>query len=125
MMLLLRQYIGLSTLCLLMFSSACSPEIKEGEIESKEFHPASTVMAMMPVTTSNGRSSTTDLVPMFFYYPDSYSIRIKKFTGKQWEHTTYWVDSYTYSNATIGGYYKASSQDMDERPRTVSEGVTR
>lgn len=106
---------------LLALVIGCEPSLKEGEIYSKRFHPAHTDMILMPVTMSDGKTSSTTLVPMFFYYPDSYSVDIKKFNGKKWVKAIWWVDRYTYEQIVVGGYFKAKKDDLDEQPRQAVE----
>ncbi|WP_257311149.1 hypothetical protein [Geothrix fuzhouensis] len=103
--------------CALMLALACEPALKEGVVATKEFHPAHTQMILMPMTVSSGKTTTITMVPMFFFYPDSYSVDIKKFNGKKWERATWWVDRYTYEQIVVGGYYKAKDDDLDEQPR--------
>lgn len=102
---------------LLAILLACSPSLKEGEIRTKELHPEHTQIILMPLTISTGKTTTTTMVPMFFYYPESYSIDIRKFDGKKWREATWWVNRSTYEQAVVGGYYKVQKDDLDEQPR--------
>jgi hypothetical protein len=99
----------------------CDPSLREGEIRGKGFRPEHTDMILMPMTVSTGKDVTTTLTPMFFYYPDSYSIDIRKFDGKRWQEATWWVDRATYDQAVVGGYYRVKANDLDERPRQETQ----
>lgn len=97
--------------------------LKEGEIYDKSFSPAHTELIMMPIvhviSTGNTYSTFTTIVPMWFYYPDSWSISYKAFNQKKnkWETAIVWVNQQTYSVANIGMWYKKTEQDFIEQPR--------
>ncbi len=109
---------------LAMIALTREPSLREGEIYDKTFHPAHTTMILMPVTISTGKSTTTTLIPMWFYYPDSWSIDIKKFNGKKWLKATWWVSEDVYDQAVVGGYYKVTKDDLDDQPRMETDEPT-
>jgi hypothetical protein len=100
---------------------ACTPSLKEGEIYNKEFYPAETVMIMMPIVISTGRTCITMIIPMWFYYPDRWSINIRKFDGKEWRTAQWWIDQNTFNMAQIGGMFKYKDGDLDTEPRYECE----
>jgi len=75
---------------ILSLLTACKSKLKNGEVYDKEFTEAHTVMTIIPVTTSNGKSFSTIMIPYNYYYEDDYAISIKADDGSG-EETTYHV----------------------------------
>lgn len=97
--------------------TACSPKIKEGEVVAKEFTPQHTMMILMPVTVSTGKTTITNMIPMLFFFPDSYRIDIRKFEGGEWIEASWWTDRATYDQVVVGGYFIADEECWDEQPK--------
>lgn len=100
---------------LILFLISCS-NLKEGEIYKKEFTPKHTQMILMPIIISTGKTTMTSLVPMWFYFPDSYSVGIKKYNEekKEYETRTIYIDKNVYELVNIGNWYKVCDYDCDE-----------
>lgn len=105
------------TTLLVLALAACSQKIKEGEVVGKEFTPQHTMMILMPVTISTGKTTTTNMIPMWLFFPDSYRIDIKAFDGNQWVEASWWTDRATYDQVVVGGYFIADESCFDEQPR--------
>ncbi len=99
--------------------TSCAPKIKEGEVYAKDYNPAHTAVILMPIVHSAGKTTYTTLVPMFFFYPDSWYISYRAFNEKRhkWDSATVWVTRETYDLAQIGGWYERTENDLDEQPR--------
>jgi hypothetical protein len=98
--------------------TACGHKLREGEVTGKEHQPAYTTMILMPMTISTGKASTTTFVPMFFFYPESWAVKIKAYDGHVWQTATWWVSQSVYDQVRVGGYFVAKDPSCtDERPR--------
>lgn len=99
----------------------CAKDITDGEIVGKEHRSESTVMLMMPLTScrqiNRVSSCHTTLIPMFFHYPERWSVQIKKFDGEKWRRATWWVDREAFDQVTVGGYFETSDAFLNEEPR--------
>ena len=106
-------------ICLIAILVSCSGGIKEGEIFSKEFTPAHTAILLMPVVVSNGKTCTTTMVPMCFYYPDSYSVAIKNYNreAKKKDTRIVYIEKQVYDKVNIGQWYCIAENDGDEPVR--------
>lgn len=97
--------------------------LKEGEIYDKNYSPAHMQLIMMPIvhtiSTDKTTSSFVTVVPMWFYFPDSWSLSYKAFNQKKnkWETATVWVNQQTFDISKIGMWYKKTEDDLDEQPR--------
>lgn len=102
-----------------VFLISCEPKIKEGEVYDKNNTPAHSMMIMMPIVHTTGKTTTTTIIPMWFYYPESWSISYRAFNTKtnKWDNATVWVDRDIYNQVTIGAWYKKNEGDLDEQPK--------
>jgi hypothetical protein len=98
---------------------SCSAKIKEGEVYEKKYSPAHSVMLMMPITTTCGKTTTTRIIPMFFFYPNSWSISYQAFNKKEnrWDKATVWCTKNIYDMTEIGTWYERTENDFDKQPR--------
>lgn len=110
----MKRAIAALMLCL---SLACDPSLKDGEVTSRKFHPAHTQITLMPIVSSNGKTTTTTLIPVPMYYPESWSVDIKKFDGKKWKRATWWVNRETYDQVTVGCWFKSTDECLEEQPK--------
>ena len=116
----LAAVMGLLSMCLFCLVG-CGKKLNEGTIYDKERRPATTTMILMPITVSNGKTSTTTMVPMWFFYPERWAIRIEQNTGDKCLRETWWVDRSTYDQATIGGWFQATGDHCTKEPRQKTE----
>ena len=60
--------------CILLIVSlcGCSNAITEGEVYEKEYREEYTTVMMLPLVISNGKTTTTKMIPYFVHYPDRY-----------------------------------------------------
>lgn len=107
-------------IALLMLLAACTPRLKDGQIVETGFRAHQTILIFMPITTC-GKSCTVSLIPLFFFYPDRWYVKIKKYDGKEWHAATWWVPREVFEQAKIGGYFKADGRCLDCEPRKRTE----
>ena len=92
-------------LIMLLVVSGCGAKLREGEVYDKEFTPAHTAVMLIPVVRSNGKTSTTTLVPYIYYYPDDWSISIKGQMDGEEKTATYHVTEDVYDACVIGSQF--------------------
>lgn len=103
----------------LVMLTGCSKEIKEGEVYNKEFKEAHTRIAIIPLTTFNGKTTTTVMIPYTYYYPDRYIIYIKKFEDNKWKTADYYVTKEIYETISIGDQFEyVEGRDLIDEPYT-------
>lgn len=102
-----------------LFTWGCGNKLKEGEVYDKEFKPAHTTTVFIPVVMSNGKSSTTVIVPYFYFYPDRYVIKIKAFKDDEWLKNEIYVSKDVYEGIDIGSEFKyVEGRDLLDEPYT-------
>ena len=72
----MKKYIAVILMSSVLLTG-CSSKITEGEIYKKDYQPEETIMIMTPMIHTNGKSSYTTYIPMFYHYPDRWCIWIK------------------------------------------------
>lgn len=99
--------------------TACGQKLTEGDVFEKEFHPAHTSVQPQTVVHSDGKSTTTSIIMVSHYYPDSWSIGIQAYDAeaKKWIRDTYWVSKEAFDTVEIGNYWKATTESLDTQPR--------
>ena len=108
--------------CLVLAISffGCAKTITEGEVYEKEYKKASIMTIMQPVIISNGKTTTTMMIPYMIRYPDRYVIRIKAYCEDRWETEDFYVSKSVYDEINIGDmfYFDAERGDLDDEPYT-------
>lgn len=105
---------------LLIFLCGCGHRLTEGEVYDKEFRSASTQVMMIPIVISNGKTTTTSIIPYMYYYPDRWIIRIREPNGDG----TYMTDEYyttkeIYDSVNIGDTFSYNpDRDFENEPYT-------
>ena len=105
---------------ILIISFGCSHKLTEGEVYEKEFKKATTQIRLIPIVTSNGKYTTTRLIPYTYYYPDRWIIRIREPNGDG----TYTTDEYyttkeVYDSVNIGDTFSYDpDRDIENEPYT-------
>jgi len=101
----------------LLFLSGCA-KLKYGNVISKNFEPAHTVMLMMPVSTGK----TTIIVPEFFYYSDSYKLTVKGVStkGKPLTKAVY-VTARAYDTISLGQFLCVDGMCNEPERKRISK----
>lgn len=105
---------------ILLSLCGCAPKITEGEIYDKEYREAFTTVQLFPLVVSNGKTSTTRLIPYVMYYPERYVIHIKAYKDEKWQTEDFYVSRDVYETAKIGDMFCYDSErgDLDDEPYT-------
>ena len=77
--------------------TGCASKISSGEVYQKEFKEAHNEVSIIPVITSNGKTTYTRMIPYIYYYPDRYIIYIKKFEDNEWKTASYYTTKEVYT----------------------------
>ena len=103
-----------------LFLSACSPKITSGEVYDKEYREAFTTVSFYPLIISNGKTTTTTMVPYTVYYPERWVIFIKSFEDGEWITEDFYVSEAVYNSINIGDMfeYDENRGDLTDEPYT-------
>ena len=109
-------------ICILLVVSlcGCSNTITEGEVYEKEYREAYTTVMMQPLVISNGKTTTTKMIPYFVRYPDRYVIFIKAYQDEEWKTEDFYVSKEIYDSINIGDMflYNEERGDLQDEPYT-------
>ena len=107
-------------LVFVLFLSACSPKITSGEVYDKEYREAFTTVSFYPLIISNGKTTTTTMVPYTVYYPERWVIFIKSFEDGEWITEDFYVSEAVYNSINIGDMfeYDENRGDLKDEPYT-------
>jgi len=107
-----RRCFSLLLVLTVLLISACGNKIREGEVSGKEFKEAYTTTSIMPQIISNGKTTTTIIVPYTIHYPDRWSVTIKAYNedDREWETATYWVTKKVFDAVNIGDQFKYDAE---------------
>lgn len=113
----------IAVLVWLLIEALSPPKITEGEVYEKEFIPAYNQMMIIPIVISNGKTTTTMMIPYMYYYPDSWVIKIKDFQDNKWVTEDFYVSEEIYNAVTIGSEFKYQPDrgDLNDQPYTREE----
>lgn len=108
-------------IALLILMSGCTQKISRGEVIEKEFVPAHTSMMIIPVVRTNGKTTSTTMIPYVYYYADRYTIKIAGY-DKDGEHCSaaYRVTKEVFDAVELGAefeYVKEMKPDYPEYTR--------
>jgi hypothetical protein len=98
----------------------CSDKITEGEVYEKEYREATTTMSVFPLVISNGKTTTTTMIPYFIHYPERYVIHIKAFVDAEWVTEDFYVSKEVYDSVNIGDMFAFDEErgDLKDEPYT-------
>lgn len=109
-------------ICLLLIVSlsGCSNKITEGEVYEKEYREEFTTVMMLPLVISNGKTTTTKIIPYFVHYPDRYVVFIKAYQDEEWKTEDFYVSKEVYDSINIGDMflYNGERGDLQDEPYT-------
>ena len=117
----MKKIIG-ALICILLVISLCdcSNAITEGEVYEKEYREEYTTIMMLPMVISNGKSTTTTIIPYFIHYPERYVIFIKAYQEEEWKTEDFYVSKEVYDSTNIGDMflYDEERGDLQDEPYT-------
>lgn len=107
-------------LVFVLFLSACSPKITSGEVYDKEYREAFTTVSFYPLIISNGKTTTTTMVPYTVYHPERWVIFIKSFEDGEWLTEDFYVSESVYNSISIGDMFEYDENrcDLTDEPYT-------
>ena len=112
----------LLALCLIMLLSlcSCSNKIIEGEVYEKEYREKITTIMSLPLVISNGKTTTTTIIPYVVHYPERYVIHIKAFQDGEWVTEDFYVSKDVYDTINVGDMFvfDEGRGDLEEEPYT-------
>lgn len=86
--------------------SACSRKITQGEVIDKSYTPAHSEIMLIPVVTTNGKTTTTRVIPYMYFYNDRWDITIRGRSKEgEVETATYRVTRDVYDAVEIGAEF--------------------
>lgn len=97
----------LTILLLFSFTGCSKQEPFEGEICKLEYQPAYTTTTLIPIIISNGKTTTTILVPYIFYYPDRWYVQVREYVGEYEEFVYHecWVTEEVFNSLSVGDWF--------------------
>lgn len=112
--------LAICSLLLLIILCSCSSVIAEGEVYEKEYREAHTTTMMYPLVISNGKTTTTILVPYVVHYPERWVIHIKSFVDDEWLTEDFYVEKEVYDVINVGDMFKFDDErgDLEDEPYT-------
>lgn len=115
----MKKYIAVILMSSVLLTG-CSSKITEGEIYKKDYQPEETIMIMTPMIHTNGKSSYTTYIPMFYHYPDRWCIWIKateKNDEGEYDTAKYYTTEEVYEECDIGDVFSyEEDRDYKEEP---------
>ena len=75
---------------------------------------------VLPLIISNGKTTSTIMVPYFVHYPDRYVIFIKAYQDEKWKTEDFYVSKEVYDSINIGDMflYDEERGDLQDEPYT-------
>lgn len=115
----MKKYIAVILMSSVLLTG-CSSKITEGEIYKKDYQPEETIMIMTPMIHTNGKSSYTTYIPMFYHYSDRWCIWIKateKNDEGEYDTAKYYTTEEVYEECDIGDMFSyEEDRDYKEEP---------
>jgi hypothetical protein len=108
------------------FFFGCGSEIKEGEVYAKAYEEERTWVMLMPMTISNGKTTTTTFIPMLMHDDEDYIIKIRAFNEdkEKWEKRTFYVTKEVYKSTSEGDWFLFDKNYAETQDRHVKRRAT-
>ena len=117
----MKRVVSLLLCFYLLFSlCGCSKAITEGEVCEKRYEKAHTTVMMLPLAISNGKTTTTMVMPYLVSYPERYVVFIKAYQNDEWKTEDFYVSKEVYDTINIGDMflYDEERGDLQDEPYT-------
>lgn len=112
----------------ILFLVGCGKKITEGEVYSKEYEPERTIFMLYPMIISNGKTTTTMMIPMYLYDDEDFIVQIKNYDGKKEKTRTLYLTKEVYDKTNIGDWFvigeypkQVAFSDPDVKRRATKE----
>lgn len=96
------------------------PNITEGEIVELNHEDAYSQLIMIPITISNGKTSTTMMQPTYVYYPEMFEVVIRD--GEKRED--FYLEQSVFENLNIGDRFRFDKLTMKNNRPEESRDAT-
>ena len=95
---------SLIVFCVSVIVVSCE-HLEYGNIVEKEYHPAWTQVMFIPIIISDGKTTSTMMIPYFVWHNESWSIDVEgKGTKGSIMTETFYVDKLAYDTSKIGDF---------------------
>lgn len=110
---------------MLLISIGCTIKITKGEVIEKEFTPAHNSLLTVPLTVTNGKTTTVVSVPYMYYYSEKWEITIQDWddTEDKMVTATYRVTKEVYNAVEIGDEFVYDEEFEPSYPEYTREKV--
>jgi hypothetical protein len=107
-------------LCAVLLSTSCQ-KLKYGDIVEKWYEPANSYFMLMPMIISNGKTTSTIMIPYYIYDNEDWCIKVTGIGTKGDTITrTFYVDKITYDTLSVGNFICVDGKcDEDENNTKV------
>jgi len=111
----------LAILCCVLCLYSCN-KLEEGDVIEKWYEPTHTYVALMPMVISNGKSTTTIMIPYVITDYEDWVVKINgKYKGEERTETIY-VSQKQYECLSVGSHLKltedsSTSDDNNHKVR--------
>ena len=111
--------------CLLtLFVASCQSRISEGTISKLEHKEAHSQFMLLPITTTDGKSTTTIFTHYWLHYPDRWAVTIEAFQDDKWKSATYYVSQDVFAALEVGQMFQYDpDRDFDREPVTKEKEI--
>lgn len=104
----------------------CSPKITSGEVIGKQFTPEHTTLQFVPLVMSNGKTTTTTMIPVYYHYSDRWEITISGLNEDgELVKETFRVEKAVYDAVSIGAEFEYDKDMNPEEPEYIRERADR
>ena len=73
---------------MLLLLVGCGARIASGEVIDKKYTEAHTQVIMAPIVMSNGKTTTTTIIPFIYHYADRWEITIRQYDAEDGAEVT-------------------------------------
>ena len=95
----------LAILCCVLCLSSCN-KLEEGDVVEKWYEPTRTYVALMPLIISNGKTTTTIMIPYVITDYEDWCVKIKGKYKEEERIETIYVSRKQYERLSIGSHLK-------------------
>jgi len=114
------KYIGIFTVLIMILLQGCQPRgpsVTFGEVVDKQHRPASSSVMLMPVITSTGTTTVTNMIPMVIYHPEQFRIVIYgQADNGEFQNQRFFVNQNIYEAVAIGDTFEYDSDMASINP---------
>ena len=101
----------------------CGAKITSGEVIDKKYTKAHTQVIMVPLVMSNGKTTTTTIIPYLYHYADRWEITIRQYDAENGAEVTatYSVTQDVYDAVNLHDEFVYNKDMEPEEPEYIRE----